>query len=168
MLIWISSADSTVTFPRAVFTLVRDHLTGSSDEGGVSSRFHTLSMLAALPWLDQPRLLDPARLTAEIHCAWDELWTLRVNELKLRSETKDFVRRRDADADIAQTAMSDRFGRYLARPLYELAVFAARSGPQSRLCAGTHRKLVAAEGSADRWRVIQGGRCTENAWRYPS
>ncbi len=156
MQIWMSNTRSNRAYEREFFALICDNLVFRQGSRRASERFQSLLALASLPWLDQPRFLEPTRLIFEIHDAWDELWTLRPRDLvggtALEQAIQSAPRPRGKGADRDQT-----FGRYLARPLHELAVFAASGGAGARLRVGTNRQLIVEAQRLGAWRVIRGG-----------
>jgi hypothetical protein len=111
--------------------------------------------LASLPRLDQPLHLEATRLIFEVHEAWDALYNLRAHEIVVDSAMDSASRRAILIAfDPGCARAAPILGRYLARPLHELAVLAASAG-NCPVRAGTHRELI--EGSLQSWRIIQGG-----------
>jgi len=80
-------------------------------------------------------------------------------------EAEDFVALHSADIEVARASAAARavraYGRlwavYLARPLHELAVFAASGGRGAQLGVGTHRQLIVEPRRLHGWRVIRGG-----------
>jgi hypothetical protein len=159
MHIWMSNSRTSLAYERVFFAIVCNNLIHRRGARRVAKRFQSLATLSALPWLDQPRFLDPARLIFEIHEAWDELWTLRAQELVVAPATEDAARpftRSPREADCASG--EEVFGRYLAAPLHKLAAFAASSGPDACVRAATHRELIVGPQRLQGWRIIQGGR----------
>ncbi len=157
MQIWMSNSHAQVAYERDFFAVVCDALISRRGAQRVAERFQLLVALASLPWLDQPRLLEPTRLIFEIHEAWEELWALRLQEVAASPNPKAETRRLVASSLLSNTIDSDVFGRYLARPLHELTVFAASAGEKARVRVATHPRLIAEPGSHRAWRVIQGG-----------
>ena len=163
MPIWMSNSRSTMAYERVFFALMCDNLLRVRGPEHVTRRFQCLTELVALPWLNQPHALEPTRLIFEIHEAWDELWQLRTSELTVRRETEEAARSLDNDDSLNHLPHADMFGRYLARPLHELAVFAASAGASSRIRVATHRELISGTQSELGWRVIHGGRSRGSA-----
>jgi hypothetical protein len=159
MQIWMSNSRTLVAYERDLFGIVCATLVSRHGARRVAERFQLLAALASLPWLDQPRLLAPARLVFEIHDAWDELWAVRLQEVAASPTTTAATRRMIDKSLLDNAAESDEFGRYLARPLHELAVFAASAGENAGVRVATHPRLVAEPKSQRAWRVIQGGLC---------
>lgn len=156
MQIWMSNTRTNRVDERELFALICDGLIFRRGSSSVTKRFQSLLALASLPWLDQPRVLDPARLVSEIHDAWDELWTLRACDL-IGSDSLTGAKRcplRSSSRDIHGELT---VGNYLARPLHELAVFAASGGKGAQLRVGTHRQLIVDAQRLRGWRVIRGG-----------
>jgi len=156
MPIWMSNTRSNQTYDREFFALICDSLVLRRGSPRVMEEFQSLLALALLPRLDQPLFLEPARLIAEIHEAWGELWTLRAGDLGLGSCATNAMRTSLSGASQG----SDReqtLGCYLARPLHELTVFAASSGKGVQLRVGTHRQLIVEAQRLQGWRVICGG-----------
>ncbi|HEY5377290.1 MAG TPA: hypothetical protein VIK01_26605 [Polyangiaceae bacterium] len=153
----MSNSNAQLSYERDFFAVVCEALISRRGARRVAERFQLLAALAALPWLDQPRLLAPTRLILEIHEAWEELWALRVREVATIPTTTEATRRLVVRSLISNAADSDVFGRYLARPLHELTVFAASAGEKAGLRVATHPRLIAEPGSQRAWRVIQGG-----------
>ncbi len=157
MQVWMSNSHGSVAYQHQFFALIRNNLKGSRGLR-VADRFQSLSSLADLPWLDQPRLLDPSLLIVEIYAAWDELWTLKLTELAFRP-VLGALSEWDSSTNLAINGASDQlFGRFLAAPLHELAVFAAAASERGTVRAATHRQLIIGPSRRLRdWRVLQGG-----------
>jgi hypothetical protein len=156
MHVWLSNSRISLAYERRFFTVICDNLIHRRGARRVAERFQCFSALARLPWLDQPRLLEPTRLICEIHEAWDQLWMLRLQDLIVGPVTEPETPVRGADTNpIFRERM---FGRYLAEPLHELAVFAASAGEDARVRAGTHRELIIGPQRIQSWRIIHGGR----------
>ncbi len=156
MQIWLSNSRSCLTYERAFFVLICDNLAARRGRQRVHERFKSLSALTLLPELDQPLRFETTRLIFEVHEAWEALYSLRAHEIVVDSGMESASRRAlwsSFDPSYARNPLI--FGRYLARPLHELAVLAASAGSDACVHAGTHRELV--EGSPQRWRVLQGG-----------
>ncbi|HEY1534573.1 MAG TPA: hypothetical protein VGF76_11155, partial [Polyangiaceae bacterium] len=81
MRIWLSNSHAQLAYGHDFFAIVCETLISRRGARRVAERFQLLAALAALPWLDQPRLLEPTRLIFEIHEAWEELWALRLQEV---------------------------------------------------------------------------------------
>ena len=151
MQIWMSNTRSGQAYDREFFALICDSLILRRGCPRVAEDFPLLLALAFLPWLDQPIFLEPAQLISEIHEAWGELWTLPAKGVGLR--VKEGVVRTSLEAsDGAQT-----LGSYLARPLHELAAFAASGGKGAQLRVGTNRQLIVDPQRREGWRVLRGG-----------
>ena len=157
MQIWMSNSHSQVAYERDFFAVVCETLISRRGARRVAERFQLLAALASLPWLDQPRVLAPTRLIFEIHEAWEVLWALRLQEVAAAPNVTAATRRMVVRSDLSPTLDSDVFGRYLARPLHELCVFAASAGENAGVRVATHPRLIAEPGSHRAWRVIQGG-----------
>jgi hypothetical protein len=157
MQIWMSNSHAQLAYERDFFAIVCETLLARRGAKRVAERFQLLAALASLPWLDQPRLLEPTRLIFEIHEAWEELWAVRLQEVATSPATTAATRRMVVRSLLSNAADSDVFGRYLARPLHELTVFAASAGENARMRVATHPRLIAEPGSHRAWRVIQGG-----------
>ncbi|HEX3852977.1 MAG TPA: hypothetical protein VHW01_18570 [Polyangiaceae bacterium] len=153
----MSNSHAQLAYERDFFAVVCEALIARRGARRVAERFQLLAALAALPWLDQPRVLAPTRLIFEIHEAWEELWALRLQEVATTPTATGATRRLVVSSLLSNAADSDVFGRYLARPLHELTVFAASAGEKSDLRVATHPRLIAEPGSHRAWRVIQGG-----------
>jgi hypothetical protein len=162
MQIWMSNSRSELAYEREFFAVLCNNLIARRGVRRVAERFQLLAVLASLPWLDQPRALEPTRLIFEIHEAWEDLWALHLDKLGAGSvsdaRTHPGLRRGQIP-----TCSDDEnlLGKYLARPLHDLAVFAASAGANARVRAATHPKLIASGVSGRGWRVIQGGRCRD-------
>ena len=159
MQIWMSNSRTSLAYERAFFAVVCNNLIHRRGARRVAKRFQSLATLSALPWLDQPRFLDPTRLIVEINEAWDELWTLRAHELVVAPATEDAacpLNRSSREADRA--SRDEMLGRHLAAPLHKLAAFAASSDPDACLRAATHRELIVGPLRVQGWRIIQGSR----------
>ncbi|MEO8904825.1 MAG: hypothetical protein ABI488_20570 [Polyangiaceae bacterium] len=152
MQIWLANSLGCVAYDRELFTVVVGNLRERRGRS-VGERFECLHALSRLPWLDQPRVLDPVLLLMEIYAAWDELWTARTRDLAIRP------RERDARLEQCSVRVSrpETLGKYLAAPLQSLAAFAASTTVNRRVRAGTHRELVSGANLARDWRVLQGG-----------
>lgn len=157
MRIWMSNSRDQVAYERDFFAVVCETLISRRGARRVAERFQLLAALAALPWLDQPRLLQPTRLIFEIHEAWEELWALRLQKVATSPNARGATRRMIVSSLLSNAADSNVFGRYLARPLHELTVFAASAGEKAGVRVATHPRLIAEPGSHRAWRVIQGG-----------
>ncbi len=157
MQIWMSNSHGSVAYQHQFFSLIRHNLRGGGGLG-VAERFQSLSSLADLPWLDQPRLLDPSLLIMEIYAAWDELWTLKLTEVTF-PPVLGALSEWDSSMNLAVNGASDqRFGRFLAAPLHDLAVFAAATSQRGVVRAATHRQLIVGSDRRLRdWRVLRGG-----------
>ncbi len=155
MRVWLSNSRNEFACEREFFALLCSNLTSLRGARRVAERFRLLATLASLPWLDQPRLLEPTRLIFEIHEAWEELWALPVGELLLGQAVDEATRRVVFGAAVGDDAV---LGGYLARPLNALTVFAASAGAHAKICTATHLKLIASSANHRAWRVIQGGR----------
>lgn len=156
MHVWLSNSRSSLAYERKFFTVICDNLIHRRGARRVAERFQCFSALARLPWLDQPRLLEPTRLIYEIHEAWDQLWMLRLQDLIVGPATEQATPIRGSETNpIFRDPM---FGRYLAEPLHELAVFAASAKLDARVRAGTHRELIIGPQRLQSWRIIHGGR----------
>jgi hypothetical protein len=157
MQIWMSNSRGNVVYQHCFFALIRDNLLKRRGPW-ITERFQSLKSLADLPWLDQPRLLDPSTLTMELRAAWDELWTLKLSELSVPANFRsasDLESSRNLTTD---STRDHRFGRYLAAPLHDLAVFAASTSRTGVLRAATHRCLIVGpERRLRDWRILQGG-----------
>jgi hypothetical protein len=159
MHIWLSNSRSSLTYEQRFFAVICDNLVHRRGAQRVVERFQCFAALATLPWLNQPRLLDPTRLISEIHEAWDELWTLPVQELVVGPATARAAPQFEIhEAEPEQIQGNGAFGRYLAEPLHKLAVLAASAETQSRVRAGTHRELIIGPQRIQSWRIIHGGR----------
>ena len=157
MQIWMSNSHCQLAYERDFFAVVCETLISRRGARRVAERFQLLAALASLPWLDQPRLLEPTRLIFEIHEAWEELWALRLQEVATSPNATAATRRLVVESLLSNAIDSDVFGRYLARPLHELTVFAASAGEKASLRAATHPRLIAEPGTHRAWRVLQGG-----------
>jgi hypothetical protein len=152
MQIWMSNTRSGQAYDREFFAIICDSLILRRGSPRVTEDFPLLLALAFLPWLDQPLFLEPDRLISEIHDAWGELWTLHAKDLCVGSRVEGVMRTSLEASDGAQT-----LGCYLARPLHELAVFAASGGRGAQLRVGTHRQLIVDPQRREGWRVLRGG-----------
>ena len=152
MQIWMSNTRSNQAYERELFAGICDALILRRGSPRVTEEFQSLLALALLPWLDQPRVLEPAQLISEIHDAWDELWTLPVSDSSVGSREAPVVR-----SSVRTSSREQTLGCYLARPLHELAVFAASGGKGVQLRIGTHRQLIVEPQRRQVWRVIRGG-----------
>lgn len=148
MQIWMSNTRSNQAYEREFFAGICDALILRRGSPSVREDFQSLLALALLPWLDQPRFLEPAQLISEIHDAWDELWTLPVSDSSVGSREASVMR-----SSVRTSSCGQTLGCCLARPLHELTVFAASGGKGVQLRIGTHRQLIVDQG----WRVIRGG-----------
>ena len=157
MRIWLSNSRTVLAQEREFFAAICDQVMSLRGARRVAERFQLLAALAALPWLDQPRALEPTRLIFEIQEAWQDLWTIPLTDFRsgawANSAAEPFLR--DPGAERAQSRV---LGQHLARPFHELIVFAASAGAKAHLLAATHRRLVTDVGARRAWRVIQGGR----------
>jgi len=153
----LSNVSSSVTCERVFFVHLSSNLKRRYGVGPALERFPGLTALAALPWLDQPRSLPRARLIQEIYEAWDCLWTLRLNEIVLELEAEEAEIFSRGSVELADAVRDGVFGRYLARPLHELAGFVAAAPTRAGVRAATHRKLIIGEGTSRGWRIIHGG-----------
>ncbi len=143
-------------YEREFFALICENLVFRQGSRRASERFQALLALASLPWLDQPKFIEPTRLIFEIHDAWDELWTLPAREIVGGATLEQAINcRRQPERKLAER--DHTFGRYLARPLHELAVFAASGGAGARLRVGTNRRLIVEAQRLRGWRVLRGG-----------
>jgi hypothetical protein len=156
MHVWLSNSRSSLAYERKFFTVICDNLIHRRGARRVAERFQCFSALAHLPWLDQPRLFEPTRLIFEIHGAWDQLWMLRLQDLIVEPATNQSTPVRGAETNLI--FHGQMFGRYLAEPLHELAVFAASTAEGARVRAGTHRELIIGPQRIQSWRIIHGGR----------
>jgi hypothetical protein len=157
MHVWMSNSRTCQAYERAFFAIICNNLTHRCGAQRVAERFESLATLAALPWLDQPRVIDPTALVFEIHEAWDQLWALRAHELVISPVVGDPGRRINQDSRETERVGREVLGRYLAAPLHGLAAFAASAFPDAVLRVGTHRELVVGPEHLQSWRIIQGG-----------
>jgi len=157
MHIWMSNSQTVLVYERVFFATVCNNLIHHRGARRVAKRFQSLATLSALPWLDQPRFLDPTKLIVEIREAWDELWKLRAHEIVVEPATDAPTRRTSRNSRAADHVYGEEmFGRYLAKPLHELALFAASAGANVCLRAGTHRELIVGHEGLRSWRIIRG------------
>jgi len=170
MNIWLSNASSTLTFERAFFGRLCHNLKHRLGTAPAIERFPGLNTLAALPGLDQPRRLQRTPLVREIYDAWDLLWTLPLHEVILESEAEEAATRSNRPAEIAEVVREGLFGRYLARPLHQLAGFVAAAPSNGGVRAATHRELIAGPSPIQSWRLIHGGqsRLSDSASSKPT
>jgi hypothetical protein len=159
--IWLSNASKSVSCERIFFVRLCSNLKHRYGVGPASERFPGLTTLAALPWLDQPRCLPRTPLLSEIYDAWDCLWTLRLSETVLGLEEEEAAVFSKRPAQLTDAARDGIFGRYLARPLHELAGFVARAPSNGTVRAATHRKLIVGPEPIRGWRIIHGGRASK-------
>src|SRR6188768_4316787 len=155
MPIWMSNTRGNQTYDRELFAIICDSLILRRGSPRVTENCQSLIALAMLPWLDQPVFLEPARLIAEIHDAWGELWTVRAEDLSLGSHRANAMRS-SLSASSQSSDAEQTLGCYLARPLHELTAFAASSGKGDQLRVGTHRQLIVEPQRLQGWRVIRG------------
>jgi len=160
--IWLSNARSNSTCERVFFVSLCNNLKHRYGVARAIERFPSLTSLAALPWLDQPRCLQRAALMSEIYEAWDSLWTLRLDELVLELEAEKAAPCSSRLGEIADVVRDGMFGRYLARPLHELAGFVAAAPAGGVVRAATHRALITGPATIRSWRVIHGGQAQHN------
>ena len=157
MQVWMSNSHGSVAYQHQFFALIRDNL---RERRGlrVAERFQSLVTLAELPWLDQPRLLDPSLFTMEIYAAWDELWTMKIRELSARAILPSKVDLESPRNGSTDSAGDELFGRYLAAPLRDLAAFTASTCRSGVVKVSTHRRLIVGPDRRLRdWRVLPGG-----------
>jgi len=165
MHIWLSNSSNSVTYERVFFAHLRDNLSHRYGLRRAIERFPSLTALAALPWLDQPRCFQPTPLIREIYEAWDSLWTLRLNELVVGPATEEATRFSSREVQIADVVRDGTFGRYLAQPLHELTGFAAAAPSNASVRAATHRELIMGPPRVQGWRIIHGGQASTVANR---
>lgn len=156
MQVWISNTRGNVAYDHQLFAFVCDTLISVNGTDRVADRYQSMLALASLPWLDQPRFIEPTRLVFEIYNTWEDLWQVRVGDLAPKYQATGAI---PASHERARLGAKDEqvVGSYLARPFHELAAFAASGGAGARLRVGTHRRLVVDLQRMGNWRVIRGG-----------
>ena len=161
--IWLSNASINVSCERIFFVRLCSNLKHRFGIGSAIDRFPGVATLANLPWINQPRCLPRTPLLREIYDAWDSLWTLRLDEIVLGLEPAEEAISSKRSGELADVVGDGIFGRYLARPLDELAAFVAAAPSNGVVRAATHRKLIVGPEPIRGWRIIQGGRSRHNA-----
>lgn len=160
MQVWMSNTRGSVAYELSFFKTICENLIQQRGTFQVAERFASLLTLASLPWLDQPHFLEPGRLISELHEAWEELWTMQLSRCHPAPK-----RARSAHGRHHQIWYGPEtfyggevtLGMCLARPMHQLATFAASGGKGARLRVGTHRRLIVDQEHLGGWRVIRGG-----------
>ena len=165
MHIWLSNSSNSLTYERLFFAHLCDNLSHRHGLRRAIERFPSLTALAALPRLDQPRCFQPTPLIREIYEAWDSLWTLRLDDLVVGPATEEASRFSTREVEIADVVRDGTFGRYLAKPLHELSGFAAAAPSDASVRAATHRELIMGPPRIRGWRIIHGGQANAVADR---
>lgn len=157
----MSNTRGSAALSAKLFALIVETLVERRGTPEVAEKYASLLTLASLAHLDQPQLLAPTRLIHEIHGAWEELWTVQLVERSAAAATVQRNRARTCGnlwhAQLPNWLGEATLGMYLARPLHQLASFAAAGGKGTRLRAASHPRLIVDSTEHPRWRLIRGG-----------